>query len=653
MPATLDPNQTAGTTVDMYKDFGYKYPRGFDLRPTSQLHRKIITEVNVRANASSSEISKRYPTWREVDQKLTAYINLDEVEEKVEEKDDRKPLSIVVPYSYATLETLMTYFVSAFLEMPIFRYEGMSPEDMLGAILLEKVIEVHTLRSKVGLNLHTMFRDNFAYGFGTCSPVWRKRWGYHTTVKEAGFMSSIFGKWISTGQQKVREETILFEGNALVNVDPYSILPDPTVPIHNPQDGEFFGIIESTNYVRLLEDERNSNGELFNVQYLSGSGNGRSIYNKKSSSGRDDKWGVSTSQSESITRPIDVIKMYVSIIPKEWGLGDSEYPEKWQFAVASDKVVVSARPLNLDHNMFPVVTCATDFDGYSVSPVSRMEMVYGLQKALDWLFNSHIANVRKAINDMIVVDPYLINVADVRQPGPGKIIRTRRAAWGKGIENAIKQLPVTDVTRGHIQDAGFLIEIMKNVAGSVDAVMGLTRNTSDRVTAEEVRGNKISALSRLAKMAKVASMQAMQDIGYMFASHTQQLMSQELFVTTTGRWQEDLAKTFGSADRIKVMPSELLVDYDVVMRDGSIDTGEYSAAWTEMFKVMVGQPWLFQTFDMVKIFKHIARMLGAKNIEDFVLKQGTPNAQAQVLPDEEAMNAVQKQGLTAVSGLGM
>lgn len=652
MPATLDPNKTTGATVDMYKDFGYDYPRGLDLKPTSQLHRKILTEVSTRASASSSEISKRYSTWREVDQKLTAYISLDDLEEKLEEQDDRKPLSIVVPYSYATLETLMTYFVSAFLEMPIFRYEGMSPEDMLGAILLEKVIEVHTLRSKVGLNLHTMFRDNFAYGFGVCSPIWTKRWGYRTTVKDTGFMSSIFGKWINTGgQQKVREETILFEGNALRNVDPYSILPDPTVPIHSLQDGEFFGIIESTNYVRLLEDERNSSGELFNVQYLSGVGNGRSLYNKKSSSGRDDKWGVSTNLSENITRPIDVIKMYITIIPKEWGLGDSEYPEKWLFAVASDKVVVSARPLNLDHNMFPIVSCATDFDGYSVSPVSRMEMVYGLQKALDWLFNSHISNVRKAINDMIVVDPYLINVADVRQPGPGKIIRTRRAAWGKGIENAIKQLPVTDVTRGHIQDAGFLIEIMKNVAGSVDAVMGLTRNTSDRVTAEEVRGNKISALSRLAKMAKVASMQAMQDIGYMFASHTQQLMSQELFVTTTGRWQEDLMKTFEGADRIKVLPADLLVDYDVVMRDGSIDTGEYSAAWTEMFKVMVGQPWLFQTFDMIKIFKHIARMLGAKNIEDFVLKKGMPNMQAQVLPDEEAMNMAQKQGMTAIGGM--
>ena len=40
-------------------------------------------------------------------------------------------------------------------------------------------------------------------------------------------------------------------------------------------------------------------------------------------------------------------------------------------------------------------------------------------------------------------------------------------------------------------------------------------------------------------------MQALQDIGYMFASHTQQLMSQDQYVSIAGRWSEDLGKVYG------------------------------------------------------------------------------------------------------------
>jgi Fe2+ or Zn2+ uptake regulation protein len=37
----------------------------------------------------------------------------------------------------------------------------------------------------------------------------------------------------------------------------------------------------------------------------------------------------------------------------------------------------------------------------------------------------------------------------------------------------------------------------------------------------------------------------MHDLGYMFASHVQQFMSEEVYVKTTGRWQEVLEKEYG------------------------------------------------------------------------------------------------------------
>ena len=512
------------------------------------------------------------------------------------------------------------------MENPIFRYEGSGPEDIVGAILLEKVIEQQTTQFKVALNLHTMFRDSLSYGIGVVTPTWDRKWGWKTVVQDSGFMSALLGRFMSTGKVRGREECILFEGNRLKNVDPYSYLPDPNVPIHDVQQGEYVGWVEQTNYMKLLELEKND-PDIFNVKYLKGIGSGgRSQFNKtKTDSGRGDRIGNSQFGSDMATNPIDVVWMYWTMIPKDQKLGKSEYPEKWLFGLAADKVLICAKQLNLNHNMYPVAVCAPDFDGYSTTPVSRLELMYGMQEALDWLFNSHISNVRKAINDMLIVDPSLINMADLEDPKPGKLIRMRRSAWGRGVENAVKQLAVNDVTRSHIGDAASIIDYMQRTSAATDSVSGMIRKSGERVTAQESKSTTQNALSRLTKAAKIASLQAMQDIGYMFAVHTQQLMSKDLFIKASGTWQDVLKQEYPAQSRIHVTPMDLVVDYDVIVKDGSTAVGGDTEGWIEVFRIMAQQPQLYQSFDMVRIFKHIARIMGAKDINEFILSQGPAN----------------------------
>jgi hypothetical protein len=623
MPTILDPN-AQGRLFAYSEDLGYKYPNGLDLRPASQEHNRLQKEVSIRALESSREMSKRYDSWKKVDQTLTAYVKLDESEKNIKDKDSRKPVSIVVPYSYATLETILTYFVTAFLEDPIFRYVGSGPEDVIGAILLEKIIEHQTIQFKAALNLHTMYRDSLSYGMGVVTPTWDRKWGWKAVVQDAGYMSSFLGKFVSTKKVRGREETILFEGNRLKNIDPYRYLPDPNVPIHDVQQGEFVGWIEQTNYMKLLELEKNDS-DVFNVKYLKGIGSGgRSQFDKsRSDSGRSERFGQNSQfGSDMTTSPIDVIWMYWTLIPKDQKLGSSEYPEKWLFGFAADKVLICAKQLNLNHNMYPVAVCAPDFDGYSATPVSRLELMYGMQEALDWLFNSHMTNVRKAINDMLIVDPSLINMADLADPQPGKLIRMRRSAWGRGVDQAVKQLQVNDITRTHIGDAGTVIEYMQRTSAATDSVSGMIRKTGERVTAQEDKSTRQSALSRLTKAAKIASLQAMQDIGYMFAVHTQQLMSQETYVKASGTWMEVLKAEYGDNSRILVKPFDIIVDYDVTVKDGSTAVGGDTEGWIEVFRIMAAQPQLYQNFDMVRIFKHVARIMGAKDINEFVLKTG-------------------------------
>lgn len=626
----------------------YDYPRGLDFKPGSKLYKKLKYEVLRRAQDSYDEMSKKFPTWKKIDESLTAYIPLDDYEKDVLSRDSRKPVSIVVPFSYATLETLLTYDVAAFLNDPIFRYEGMSSEDTIGAAMLEGVVRHQCLWSKVALNLHTMFRDSKVYGFGAVGLDWTRRYGYRTEKKQEGFWSALTSAFRPTGFKRVRgEREMLYEGNRLVNIDPYSYLPDTDAPIHDPQMGEHVGWIERDNYMNLLKRERD--GEFFNVKYLRHMASGRSYISRVDDSGREAKHGSSRDIGRSKqTMPVDVIYMFITLIPKEFELGSSEYPEKWLFVLAGDEVVIQAKPLGLNHDLYPVAVSAPDFDGYSATPTSRLEVIYGLQKTLDWLISSHVTNVRKSINDMLVVDPYLINMGDLRDGKPGKLVRMRRAAWGRGVENAVMQLKVNDVTKQHISDAAYVVDMMQRVSAAVDSVMGIMRTSGERRSATESRDSRTGALSRLERAGKVASVQALFDIAYMFGSQTQQLMSKPTYVKITGGDQMRLMADLGVQPgmRAKVGPNDIIIEYDVVPKDGSNASAGNPEIFKELFQIIATQPELYQSFDLIRIFKHIARSAGAKNVDEFERfkpviapdQQVQANAQAgNLVPIQEAM----------------
>ena len=644
MPVILNPQdyntQATGNLYDVH--YTYKYPRGMDLKPGSDTHKRLVDLILECAQASYNKMSKRYDSWEEIDQTLTAYIPLTEEEEDLQSEDPTKPVSIVVPLSFATMDTLLTYMVATFLDSPIFKYEGVGPEDTLGAALLERVIDRQAQRAKMAVQLHTMWRDAFAYGFGAVSPVWTRRWGYRAVRGEEGFLSML-GNFVSKGFTRRRERVVKYEGNELLNIDPYSYLPDTNVPIQDVQRGSFVGWYRRETRMEILERERDEQG-YFNGQYLNHVA-GRSFLDSDAS-GRDRYDVRDEATSPAMWRPVGVIYEYMEIIPSELGLGSSKYPEKWLFGLAGDSVIIKADPQGDNHNMFPVAVCAPDYDGYGITPVSRLEMVYGMQTLVNFLYNSHVQNVRKAVADMFVADPEMVNLNDLMSPAPGKIIRLRKRAWGRGVQHAVEQLAVSDITGRNIAESGVLAELMSQFTGAVDSVKGQLRKTGERVSATEFRGTHGSALSRLERAARLGGLQAHTDIGEMLAHNTQQYMTREQYVRLAGRMEEVLREEFGdSQERALVGPLDLLVDYDVVAHDGALPNSGDPQLWTALFQIVSQNEILAQQFDVVNIFKHLARIMGAKNISDFVQKRPV---QAKTLPDEEVARAVERGDLAPV-----
>jgi len=629
--------QNSATPESLYnmENMGYEYPNGLDLKPGSKLHTLIVNNIVDRAKESYNYMNSRHSSWNQIVRSLSAYTRPDD---KTDWEEKQKTSPIIVPITFATLETILTYFVATFLDNPIYRYSGRSPEDAIKALLLQHIIQAQTEYMSAGLALHTQWRDAFAFGFGASAVSWKKEKGSFTNFD------------VDTGERGLNEVTV-FEGNELINIDPFKYLPDPNVPIENPQAGEFVGWFERDNRLSLMRQENAQPEYYFNSRYYKKLMNCTSTLFSEAG-GRDNmRDRQDTITVGEFTTPIDVIHMYIDIIPREWKLSDSEMPEKWKFAVGGDLIVQEARPMGLSHEKFPVTVAVPDSDGYSITPTSRLEVLYGLQDTVDWLFSSHIANVRKAINDMIIADPSRVNLNDLANPRAGKIVRTRRQYWGRGVKDVAEQLKIMDVTQGHMKDSNIIFEIMGRISAASDMGQNTPMRAGERVSAEEVKGIKMGSMSRLGKSAMLVSLQSMLPTARMMAVHTQEYMEEEIWTGITGELEDRLAQEFGVDSFPKgmmfpVRPQDIIVPFDVVAHDGAMPGSQDTNAWVQLFQIFGNSPEIAQQFDTVRIFKHIARQMGAKNVEDFI-RRGN-NTQPQLMADDKVESEVSKGNLVPI-----
>ena len=101
---------------------------------------------------------------------------------------------------------------------------------------------------------------------------------------------------------------------------------------------------------------------------------------------------------------------------------------------------------------------------------------------------------------------------------------------------------------------------------------------------------------------------------------------------------------------MKVDPSQVDINYDTVIHDGTVEIGERAESWATLFQILASQPAVGSGFDMVRVFKHLARMLGAKNVNEFIQKGGGVNIRA--MQTQEVLNQAKQGNLTPIGGNG-
>jgi hypothetical protein len=174
-----------------------------------------------------------------------------------------------------------------------------------------------------------------------------------------------------------------------------------------------------------------------------------------------------------------------------------------------------------------------------------------------------------------------------------------------------------------------MLRIGERITGINDQIMGVL-NQQGRKTATEVRSATGFGVNRLKTLAEYMSSTGFSQHAQRLVQMTQQYMSGPKKLKIVG----DLAMTAGpdaTQNMLSVNPEDIQGFYNFVPVDGTLPVDRLALAnlWKEMLLQMRGVPGLVMQYDLGRIFAHVAALGGIRNLNQFKLQFGSPQALAQ------------------------
>lgn len=638
-------------------EYDYSYPNDLDLSPGSELHNRLVNEIRVRSQYAYGRGNEARDRAKSIDSVLYNFVTTKEHEDILSAKKSGNipaPLKIIVPVSKAVLDTWTTYMANAFLSNPyglyMLRGRG-SKQSAVKAVLQEILLNMQAIWFGHDSKLITFWKDCYAYGLGAIMPVWSKhRYKMPMLAEVTEELFELLPEGIRSNIRvgdviKYISEVILHEGNEIVNVDFYSVFYDPSVSINDSDKMEYVGFFENANILNYLRKEDDPEEYLFNCKYardrIQGGGFEIQFGNERRGSFNVGGDVVSGSKRNNCV----VTHFFWKLIPSEWGLGDSEYPEWYYFRVVNNDVLITCLNIEYLTGSLPIIFGAPNTDGYDIYPVSHIATTFGIQKYVDWKLRSQVANQSKAVNDMLIIDPYAFNMDDILNPEPGKIIRLNRSLYGTGrIDDFIKQLSIQDVTTNNLGDVLGIINLMYQILGTTDIMMGDLSRLPERPTAQGIMLARNSALSRLQKDAQILVSQMWYKLVFQMACNNVLFMSEPVMLSIAGtkyqRILEDLG--MGLMDDISISPMDLTMDFDVVpvnkfQQETNIQAMGILLERALQFPEVIGS--ILRSYNIPAIFRAYMRKIGFDNIDDYSVNIPT---EMEVVDDEQVRREVEK-----------
>jgi hypothetical protein len=615
----------------------------------SEFQKCVLEELNKYIKSSSDKMSTYWESWDEHNRLYRGYIRPDLKDEEAQAK--KEPVKIIVPVSYAQVQTALSFVFSTFAQRASF-YElvGTGPEDQgAKALAMETDLQYQLYNQQFMLKLYLWLLDAFKYGFGITKTSWIETSSKMRVrvPKGPGPLQNVFNS--ITGQEpdysftEEIQDVVQYQGNQIEVISPYSFFPDPNFGIHDFQKGTFVAYEEETD-MRFLQQQEGR--EFFGTKHISE----RFMMDKTQHTNRHRRAGRFFNDSDPnlfgtghAKKGVVRTEFIVHLTPSEFKkrkvssdlIGDENYPVKFLVVVANDSKIIKFEPYGYLHDRFPteIIEYAPDKDQFL--NFGLIGTIYELQNTISWFINSHIVNVRQALRTRFIGNEQKIHSSDLLSDTP--LIRTRDAVADVG--KVLKQVDVKDVTASHIQDVANLMQFLQQSTGINENALGQFH--SGRRSATEARNVNAGASARLKMHAQLAWEQGIRPLGGQLLSNTRQGRTQEIYEQIVG------AKAMKAPydQTILAQPGQLAGGYDFVPYDATLPSDKQFQAGilTQLFEVLVQNPESIPLLGGVQpalLMDHILNLYGIKNIDEF---KADPTQlqlpQTQVVPDEVAAQA--------------
>jgi len=612
----------------------------FELKYGTQKHTDLREALRERVEHADHAVSKKKTDYAHDEERFMAYLperTADDLRRAKKKDGEPQYVDLEIPYSYAVLMSWHTYISSVFLSRtPVMQFMGRHGESEQQVQAVEAIMDYQTTVGGHMVPYYIWLLDAGKYGVGIIGNYWEEEITQVSSIEEEPV--SYLGIPLLGKTRKVKKTKRVkgYEGNKVFNVRPQDFIFDSRVSLANFQKGEWCGRFADLGWLDIVK--RAEYGQYYNMEALRAF---KRKKHKRGTSGNVDR-DLGTSQQElpdAITQEnaelsddarnpdfAELTELHVKLIPNDWGLGKSKYPEIWVFTLADDEVIIESQPSDALHGKFPYGVLEYEIEGYSLQKRSMLEMLNPLNDTMTWLVNAHFYNVRSVLNGQFIIDPSRLTVKDFKSEGGGRLVRLKPMAYGQDVRTMFHQISTQDVTRDHLRDASAVGDMIQRVSGVTDNIMGMV-NAGGRKTATEVRSSNTFGANRLKTQAEYFSAMGFTPHAAMLLQNTQQKYDGDMKYKIAGDLMDE------GAGFTQVTAEMIAGNFDFSPVDGTMPVDRFAQVqmWTNLMTQMRNMPEIGQGYDLAGIFAWVAQLGGLKNIKRFRVNV-VPDGQARGIP---------------------
>lgn len=563
---------------------------------------------------SRGKMASRFENW---DYNLQIYKGIrSRDQEDLDARKAREPQKFVVPLTYTQVQTFVTFAFLLYKQNERF-YEFLAtgPEDETYKDISERLVQRDLNHNNWDTILYNSLLDNARMGLGVVKSYWKKDLVDVPAVLPGQLVQAAAGPLASvTAAQPTMVSAVKYEGNCVVNVDPYKFMPDLRLPLTRWREGQFVAD-ECEYHISKLKDWE-AMGLVAGVDHLA-----PMDVTKYRESKRERFSGIEAGQKGQTTKDdfmVCVTEGQYRLIPSKYGLGTEDKPVVFFIRIANDQRIISIDRSKYIHNEFIYDVSQFSPDNQSSLGMALSDVIFALQDVVTWLINSRIMSVRRSLDNHLVIDTTAIDESTVNSRGPFIKLKKGVSARGTGIQNFIQQLKIQDVTGRHMEDADTLMKIMQMVTGVNENAMG--QYAPGRRSATENRAANAGAASRMKMTCQLMWSSMYGPLGQKLLTNQRQEMSFETFGKILGK-REDLIPLFNQFHPAN--PADLLGMEDFFVFDGTVASEKiYMAqALQDLLQAILANPESIGMlgYDINRIFDEIQLLRGINNAGRFKL----------------------------------